>query len=184
MLTECSQDLLPVQVEKICERLSPSSNESCLPLSLFMDEHEPGMYSICLVHAISEVSIFWWLAPINLPYKSCPLIQGYNCDFKPFNFFLYWTGNYPFLGSSSFCVRLCLCVGGWVSVCVRAVYSATIHLLTLIQSLVGVNSTSVNVQLSMNLCYYSMYTTLPYLATPQSTWNTSADNDNNSYLYF
>ena len=52
---------------------------------------------------------------------------------------------------------------------VHAVYSTTIHLLMLIQSPVGVNGTSVNVQLSMNLHYYSIYTTLPYLATPQST---------------
>lgn len=83
LFTECSENFGPEQVELFCERLSPSSNDSCLSLSTFIDSHEPGIY----VHDICSVNIVythWELGTSDCVmcfyHMELNLFQGQNCD--------------------------------------------------------------------------------------------------------
>ena len=53
MFTECGENLGPAQVELYCEELSPATNDTCIPLSTFIEEHEPGTVHTHVFHLFS-----------------------------------------------------------------------------------------------------------------------------------
>ena len=52
MFTECGENLGRAQVELYCEDLSPATNNSCISLSTFIDEHQPGT---CVFHLFNAL---------------------------------------------------------------------------------------------------------------------------------